>query len=222
MSSTPQLVGDLLRLLFDLALPAAMCSMLMAGLALRQEGGVNFEVGGRFQRWVLWTVIFLTVPQTLSWFASHGIVVPTANATSPTWVTNLSSIFNNFVSEVVVARVVPLLAAYFVMKALLDGAQGQSPLPSLICAIFLLSLSSTLSLMQRWNSGTEFALTDMLYSGWNYLAGTILPEAAALAVIAAVVCYMRQRPVAPLIAAALGFLSVTALWKLIQAMVMRG
>jgi len=221
MSSTPQLVSDLLRLLLDLAVPAAVCSLLMAGIALRHEGGVNFELGGRFQRWVLWSVIFLTVPQTLSWFAGQGIVVPAASSGSSGWMSNISAIFNNFVSQFVVTRLVPLLAAFFIVKALLDAAQAQSPLPSVICAIFLLSLSSTVALMQSWNTGTQFAASDMLYSAWNYLASTILPEAAGIAVVGAVISYVRSKPVMPLVGTALGFLSVSALWKLVQAMVAR-
>ena len=55
-----------MQLLFDMAVPSAMCTMVLAGLALRQESGVNFEVGGRFQRWMLWSVILLTLPQFLS------------------------------------------------------------------------------------------------------------------------------------------------------------
>ena len=51
-------------LLFDLAMPAAMCAMILAGVALRSERGVNFDVGGRFQRWLLWSVILLTLPQS--------------------------------------------------------------------------------------------------------------------------------------------------------------
>jgi hypothetical protein len=74
-------------------------------------------------------------------------------------------------------------------------------------------------LMQGFNSGGEFATTDMLASLWNYLAGTILPEAAGLAVAGAVINYSRKRPFLPLVFSALAFLSVTALWKLVQAMV---
>ena len=59
--------------------------------------------------------------------------------------------------------------------------KGHNPLGSVVTAIFLLSASGTVQLMQRWNSGTEFAMTDMLASVWNFLAGTILPEAAGLA-----------------------------------------
>ena len=55
----PQIIVDLLTLLFDMAVPAAICTMVLAGIALRQEGGVNFQAGGRFQRWALWSVILL-------------------------------------------------------------------------------------------------------------------------------------------------------------------
>ena len=57
----PQIIVDLLTLLFDMAVPAAICTMVLAGIALRQEGGVNFQAGGRFQRWALWSVILLTL-----------------------------------------------------------------------------------------------------------------------------------------------------------------
>ena len=72
----PQIIVDLLTLLFDLAVPAAICTMVLAGIALRQEGGVNFQTGGKFQRWLLWSVILLTLPQFLSWFAAQGITMP--------------------------------------------------------------------------------------------------------------------------------------------------
>ncbi len=72
----PQIIVDLLTLLFDMAAPAAICTMVLAGIALRQEGGVNFQTGGKFQRWVLWSVILLTLPQFLSWFAAQGITMP--------------------------------------------------------------------------------------------------------------------------------------------------
>ena len=74
----PQLLVDLLQLLFDMVVPAAMCTMVLARLALRQESGVNFEIGGRFQRWMLWSVILLILPQTRAagrWMAVAGAVV---------------------------------------------------------------------------------------------------------------------------------------------------
>ena len=216
----PQFLSDLLTLLFDLAVPAAMCTMVLAGLALRSEGGVNFEAGGRFQRWMFWSVILLTLPQFLSWFAAQGIHMPgqAASVSSP-WLSGMEGSFKSFVTDVVLGKLVPILAAFFVLKAALDGSQGHSPLASIVTAIFLLAASSTVHLMQGFNSGSEFATTDMLASLWNYLSGTILPEAAGLAVVGAVINYARHRPVVPLIFSALAFLSVSALWSLVQAMV---
>ena len=216
----PQLLADLLQLLFDLAVPAAMCTMVLAGLALRQESGVNFEIGGRFQRWMLWSVILLTLPQFLSWFAAQGITMPPQSAgIAGAWLQGMETSFTSFVSDVVVGRLVPILAAFFVLKAALDAAQGANPLGSVVSAIFLLGLSGTVRLMQGFNSGGEFATTDMLVSLWNYLAGTILPEAAGLAVVGAIINFSRKKPFMPLVFSALAFLSVTGLWELVQAMV---
>ena len=215
----PQIIVDLLTLLFDLAVPAAICTMVLAGIALRQEGGVNFQTGGSFQRWVLWSVILLTLPQFLSWFAAQGITMPAqAGGIGSAWVASLQTSFSGFVSNVVVAKLIPVLAAFCVLKAALDAAEGQSPLASIIAGLFLLSVSGTVQLMQSWNSGSEFATTDMLTSGWNFLAGTILPEAAGLAIVGAIFNYARHRPFMPLVGSGLAFLSVSAIWQLIQAM----
>jgi hypothetical protein len=216
----PQIVADLMKLLFDIAVPAAICTMVLAGIALRQEGGVNFQIGGKFQRWALWSMILLTLPQFLSWFAAEGISMPAQSAGigSP-WVASVENSFTGFISNVVIARLVTILAAFCVLKATLDAAEGYSPLASIIAGIFLLSVSGTVQLMQSWNSGTEFATTDMLTSAWNFLAGTILPEAAGLAVVGAIFNYARHRPFMSLVGSGLAFLSVSAIWKLVQAMV---
>jgi hypothetical protein len=216
----PQLLTDLLQLLFDLALPGAMCTMVLAGVALRQESGVNFEASGRFQRWMFWSVILLTLPQFLAWFAAQGITIPPQSAgISGAWLLGMENAFKSFVTDVVIDRLVPVLSAFFVLKAALDAAQGRSPLGSVISAMFLLTISTSVTLMQGWNSGSTFATTDMLVSLWNYVAGTILPEAAGLAVVGAVINYARQRAITPLVGSALAFLSVSAIWKLVQAMV---
>jgi len=215
----PQIIVDLLTLLFDLAVPAAICTMVLAGIALRQEGGINFQTGGRFQRWVLWSVIFLTLPQFLSWFAAQGITMPAqGGGIGSAWVASLQTSLSGFVTNVVVAKLIPVLAAFCVLKAALDAAEGQSPLPSIIAGIFLLSVSGTVQLMQSWNSGSEFATTDMLTSAWNFLAGTILPEAAGLAIVGAIFNYARHRPFMPLVGSGLAFLSVSAIWQLVRAM----
>lgn len=220
MIHLPTTLVSLLQLLFDISVPAATCTLVLAGLALRQESGVNFQLGGKFSRWMLWSVILLTLPQFLSWFAAQGINLPSqAGAVSNSWVQGIENSFNNFISGVVVARFIPLLSAFFVLKATLDAAQGNSPIGSIIASIFLLATAGTVRFIQGVNSGTTLATVDALSSLWNYLSGTILPEAAGLAVVGAVINYSRQRPVAPLLFTALAFLSVTGLWRLVQVMV---
>lgn len=215
----PQFLLDLLQLLLDLAVPAAFCTLTAAGVSLRHEGGTNFHVNGRTGKWVLWTVVLLTLPQLLSWIAAQGINVPSGSGSIGTsWIAGMESIFKNFVNQIVVAKLVPVLAAYFVLKATLDGAAGENPLASIITALFLMSLSATVQLMQGWNSGGQYATTDMLTSLWNYIVGQIMPAAAGLACVGAIINYVRHRPWTRMVFAAISFLSVSGLLTLFQAM----
>src|SRR5437660_12176442 len=134
----PQILVDLMKLLFDMAVPVAICTMVVAGMALRHEGGVNFETGGRFQRWALWSVIMLTLPQFLSWFAAQGISMPPqgGNISSP-WVNSAGTSLTGFLSNVLVPRLVPILAALCVLKAALDAAEGHSPLARIVAGPFI-------------------------------------------------------------------------------------
>jgi hypothetical protein len=130
----------------------------------------------------------------------------------------METVFKNFVNQIVVAKLVPVLAAYFVLKATLDGAAGENPLASIVTALFLMSLSATLQLLQGWNSGGQYATTDMLTSLWNYIVGQIMPAAAGLACVGAVINFVRHRPWTRLVFAAISFLSVSGLLTLFQAM----
>ena len=84
--------------------------------------------------------------------------------------------------------------------------------------MFLLAAQTTLSLIQSYNSGTQFATADVLDSLWNYLAGTICPIAAGLAIVGAIWKFVTRRPVMPMLGATLGLLTVSAVWKLVVAM----
>ncbi|HEY0308164.1 MAG TPA: hypothetical protein VGB94_08385 [Acidobacteriaceae bacterium] len=215
----PQFLTDLLQLLFGLAVPASFCTLAAAGVSLRHEGGTNFHVNGRTGKWVLWTVVLLTLPQLLSWIAAQGITVPSGSGSVGTsWLASMQTILTNFVNQIVVAKLVPILAAYFVLKATLDGAAGENPLASIVAALFLMSLSATMQLLQGWNSGSQYATTDMLTSLWNYIVGQIMPAAAGLACIGAVVNFVRHRPWGRMVLAAISFLSVSGLLTLFQAM----
>ena len=216
---TPQFLLDLLQLLLDLAAPAAFCTLAAAGVSLRPEGGINFPVNGRTGKWIMWTVVLLTLPELLSWIAAQGINIPSGSGSVGTsWLASMETVFTNFVSQIVVAKLVPVLAAYFVLKATLDGATGENPLGSVVAALFLMSLSATMQLFQGWNSGGEYAMTDMLTSLWNYIVGQIMPAAAGLACVGAVINFVRHRPWTRLVFAAISFLCVSGLLSLFRAM----
>jgi hypothetical protein len=215
----PQFLLDLLQLLLDLAVPAAFCTLTAAGVSLRHEGGTNFHVGGKAGKWILWTVVLLTIPQILSWIAAQGITVPSASGSVGTsWLASIETVFKTFVNQFVVAKLVPILAGYFILKATLDSAAGESPLGSIVTALFLMSLSATMQLFLSWNSGGQYATTDMLGSLWNYIVGQILPSAAGLACVGAVINIVRHRPWIRLVFTAIAFLTTTGLLKLFQAM----
>ena len=58
----------------------------------------------------------------------------------------------------------------------------------------------------------------MLDSLWNYLAGTICPIAAGVAIVGAIWQFVTRRSVMPMVGATLGLLTVSAVWRLVVAM----
>jgi hypothetical protein len=179
---------------------------------------MNFHVTGRTGKWIMWTVILLTLPQVLHWITAQGIHVPdNPGSNGSGWISGITTAFQNFVN-LVVNNFVPVAAAFMILKATLDAASGDNPLPSIIAAIFLLSIKATTLMFQGWNSGSDTATTDMLQQFWNYLAGSVMPPAAGIAVVGAVVNFVQRKPYARLIFAAIGFLSLTGLFHLVQAM----
>jgi len=218
--AVPQLLKDIVNVLLLLAPPAALLCLVLAGISLRREGGgTSFLIGGGFTKWMFWAVIFLTLQPLLSWFSSFGVSVPLpGGGVASSWLSTFQASVASFVTSFVVARLATTLAAYFVLRAILDSAAGEHPLPSILTAMFMLGIQTTYSLLQSYNSGTQYAAADVLDSLWTYLAGTIMPIAAGLAIIGAIINVATRRPALRLAGVALGLLSVTAIWKLVLAM----
>ena len=61
--ATPQILADIGRLLIQLMPAMALVCLVLAGIALRLEGGSTFSIGGGFTKWILWCVILVTLPQ---------------------------------------------------------------------------------------------------------------------------------------------------------------
>jgi len=218
--AVPQLLNDIINTLLLLATPAALVSLVLAGISLRREGGTTFLIGGGFTKWMFWSVVFLTLTPLLSWFSSFGMSVPLpGGGIGASWLNSFQSDVSNFVNNFVMARLVTTLAAYFVLRAILDTAAGGHPLPSVLAAMFLLGAQTTYSLMQSYNTGTQYATADVLDGLWNYLAGTIMPIAAGLAIVGAIINFATQRPALRLVGVALALLCASGIWRLILEMV---
>ena len=216
---TPQILADIVRLLIQLLPAMALVCLVLAGIALRLEGGSTFSIGGSFSRWMLWSVIMVTLPQLLLWFSFFGLPVPSSpGAIGTNWLAGIQNDVSAFVSSFIVARLTIVLAAYFVIRAVIDAAHGGHPLASVLTAMFLLAIPATADLISGLQTGNRFATADILDGLWNYLAGRIMPAAAGLAVVGAILNFVAHRPAMRLVAAAIGFLTVSALWRLVQQM----
>src|SRR6201995_3613841 len=136
---TPQLLNDVISLLLLLAPSAALLSLVLAGIALGHDGTAAFAIGGNFTKWMFWAVVFLTLQPLLTWFSSFGIALPLpSGGISTSWLADIQSDIASFITNFVVGRIVPTLAAFFVLRAILDTASGEHPLPLIVAAIFLL------------------------------------------------------------------------------------
>ena len=216
---TPQILADIVLLLIQLLPAMSLLCLVLAGIALRLEGGSTFSIGGSFTRWMLWSVIMVTLPQLLLWFSFFGLPVPlSTGAIGTNWLAGIRNDVSTFVSSFIIARLTIVLAAYFVIRAVLDAAHGGYPLASVVTAMFLLAIPATADLINRLQTGSRFAAVDVLAGLWNYLAGKVMPAAAGLAVVGAILNFVTHRPAMRLIAAALGFLTVSAVWRLVQQM----
>jgi len=134
------------------------------------------------------------------------------------WLANLQSDVAQFVTNFVVLRLVATLAAFFILCAILDAASGQHPLPSILAAMFLLGTQTTYNLIQSYNTGTQYATVDVLDSVWNHLVGTVMPIAAVLALVGAILNFATRKPFLRLVVVALALLTVSAIWRLLISM----
>jgi len=219
---TPTIFQAIIGICSALSVVAALASFVLAGLRLRAEGGVNYDAGGGFFKWILWGAIFLTLPGITTWLTGEGLQVTpiTVGSISTPYGNQIQQIASDFVNNVLIARLVPILAATLVFKAILDTAEGHSPLPSTIGALFLLGVEGLYSLASgSWNEGaTAYATTDMLQSMFLYLATVISPLVGALCISGAIFCYVRNKSWSHLVFTGLAFLGVPGIWALVKSM----
>ena len=206
----PPFLGNVIALLLALMTPAALGCLVLAGLCLRTEGGIDFQIGGSFLRYILWAAIFLTMQGIGTWFASLGLSLNGFNNGFGTGeLAPIAAVVTRFVQDVVLAHLVPVIAAALVLKAILDIGEGHNPLASIISALFLFGIQGLFTIFQGWNDGSGFATTDFLVNAWNYLASQLCPLAASLAIGGAVLAYVRNRNWMRYAASSFGLLTVS-------------
>jgi hypothetical protein len=81
-----------------------------------------------------------------------------------------------------------------------------------------LGIQTTFTLIQGYNTQTQYATVDVLDSLWTHLAGTIMPVAAVLALVGAIWNFATRKPFVRLVAVALALLCVSGIWQLVVTM----
>jgi hypothetical protein len=196
----------------------ALGCVLAAALSLRGEGGMNFHIGGGFARWMLWAIIFLSLPTIPKLLSVLGVPnITQAQAGTSSYMTGLQGVVSTFVTDYLVGKFAAAVAGFLVLKALLDSNEGKTPLPSLISAIFVLSVQGTWTLAKGWVGTDAYGVTTGLNGMLNYFGGSVCPIAAVLCFIGAVVCYIKGQKWGQLVLTAIGMLTFSGLWALVKS-----
>ncbi len=217
----PLVFRAILGFLITLAVPASLAAFVMAGMALRNEGGVNYQASGGFLKWIFWGTLLLTIPGVSTWLVGES--VPGASqlimAAQPAAYTNgMSKLANDFVDDILVDHFVPVAAAALVFKAILDQAQGTSPLGSLVAAMFLLGVQGIYKVATgTWMGTGAYSTTDMLMNAFNYAANTISPIVGGLSISAGILAFAQNRPWKSYAVSGVSFLCVTGIWALLKS-----
>jgi len=135
-TALPDFVSEISGMLVALLPVAALGAMVLAGLRLRGEGGINYDAGGGFFKWLFWGALLLTLPAIFSatipgLFTGGPAPIPPSGAGTGSFgsvATSITTGITSFVNNVLVGRIVPLMAAALYFKSILDSSEGHSPL----------------------------------------------------------------------------------------------
>lgn len=216
----PPFLQNVYSLLSSLSVVASLSCFVLAALRLRAEGGVNYDANGGFFKWILWGAVMLTLPSITIWLKAEGVqinVLTVGASNGVSYVAMIERPISDFVYNYLVPHIVPVLAAALLFKAVLDGAEGLSPLPSIVAALFLLSIQGFFVMASTWeNNSNPYGTANFLMSMFQYAAYTLSPLIGAMCIVGAIFNFVRGNAWGHLVFSALGFLSLTGLWLLLQ------
>ena len=215
----PQLVLDAIRFLLALAAPASSSSPSNWRELRCDSRTTSFSVGGGgFSKWMFWAIVMITLPQIFGWFAFWGVGAPLpGGGIGNGWMSAFANDAVIFVNTFVIGRLVPVLAAWMVLRSVIDWSEGYTPLASILGAMFLLAIPASAALLQGWNDGTRFGTA----ASSKELDVYRQPDHANRGRTG---CHWRGRelrvgrPAIRLIGSAAAFLTVPALWRLVVSM----
>jgi hypothetical protein len=215
---SPKLLLDAIGILMLLRIPAALICLYKAAVSLGGGANVAHIFGGPFSRWMGWTIVFLTIPQLLIWFS--GVGLDTSSVSSDiqgSWLASAESALEQFVRQFLIQALAPVIAGWFLIRAVFQVAHSESPLTSILASFALLSLNSLYELLESYHTDGQYASVDMLSSLWMFTAGRLAPIAAGCSAIGIMWSIAHQRPWLHLAGAGLGFFSLFGLWALTKS-----
>lgn len=222
--STP-LLNTIFTILTTANIPLAILCFVMAGMQLRGEGGVNYDANGGFFRWLAWGAVLLTIAPIMSWLSAEGITAAGnfgglggAVSLQP-YGSSIVTALTDFVNNILIARIVPVIAGTLVLKALLDTSEGHSPIPSIVSSLFLLGISGFATMAQGWAGTDQYATAELLQSMLNWAMNSVSPVIGVICIYGAIFQFIRRRDWATTLFVGMGFLGVSGIWILVKGWV---
>ena len=218
-AAIPTILTDLLGLLLGAAPYVALGCFVTAALAFRSGGGQNFELGDGFVKWIFWGIVFISLSSLPLFIGALGIPIQMPSATqSGAWVGTLIGAVNSFSNGFLLGKIVPVAVGALVLKALLDSAEGKSPVPSIISAILALSIKGMYDMVNSWGlSSDQYGVADGLLKVVNWMGSNVCPAIGALCVIGAIINYVRGKPWGQLALTSVAMLCFSGIWILVQS-----
>jgi len=137
----PPFLTGLYGLLIGAAPYMGLGCFVAAAVSFRSGGGANFEIGRRFSptgysgAWCSWLFRQFHCFLKSGWHsvATSRKLLSSRRHTSLAWLNLVQYFTNNYL----VSHLVPVVAAALYSKALLDSAEGNTPIPSLVSALLV-------------------------------------------------------------------------------------
>jgi hypothetical protein len=212
--NNPQLLVDTVALLMALRIPAALLCLYKAALSMGGGWNASGIFAGAVGRWMGWAIIFVTLPELLLWFSGLDTSVTQASVSNP-WLSTFSSQLTNFVNTLVVKNLALAVGAWFLLRAIVNLAHGDSPIASLLGCFALLSLNSLYTLMESYHeAGNTYATADLVLSLWQFAASKLAPTATGVCLMGIIWSVAHKRPWLHLAGSGFAFLCLFGLWAL--------